>query len=263
MMIDRPLKTYHSPSLCIGLILKGRWQTAVNGKFLNVSNVGIPTILAAGEDFEAVTMQEPSQRFRMAALNIEAGFLASGIGEDEDSFHTLSTLLKLDVLQQELPACEILRSILQRLYDNPYRGPLGRLYAESLALSAIVELAVHLRGERSYRKILPSHHDLAQEAREILDRDIASVPSIGDLARHMGMSQVTLRRVFKAAFGITIFEYVRNRKLDAARIMLREGRFQVAEVSYRVGYPNPANFATAYRRRFGHPPTIELKRFKI
>jgi AraC-like DNA-binding protein len=73
---------------------------------------------------------------------------------------------------------------------------------------------------------------------------------------------VTLRRLFKAVFGVPIIEYVRSRNLDAARLMLREGRFQVAEVGYRVGYSDPANFTNAYRRRFGRPPTQDIESFQ-
>jgi AraC-like DNA-binding protein len=199
----------------------------------------------------------------MAALNIGAEFFATTTDDDDALFGAFRAFLKPGYIQHEFPNCGVLRSILQRLYNNPYQGTLGRLYTESLALSAIVELAVHLQGGNCHHPILSSNHDRAYEVREILDQDIAASPPIRELARRVGMSAVTLRRLFKATFGVTIIEYVRDRKLDAARIMLAEGRLQVGEIAYRVGYSDQANFTTAYRRRFGYPPTAELKRFKI
>jgi AraC-like DNA-binding protein len=262
LVSGRHLKGFHPPTLCIGLLLKGTWRSVVNGQPLDMPSVGVPTMLAAGETFEAVTRQTVGQRCRMAALNIGAEFFST-TDEDDSPFHILGTFLKPGYFQYEFPNCEILKSILLRLYNNPYQGTIGRLYTESLALSAIVELAVHLKGGYCHRTVLPSHYDQAYEVREILDRDIAATPSASELARRVGMSEVTLRRMFKATFGVTIVEYVRDRRLDAARVMLREGRFQVAEIAYRIGYSDPANFTTAYRRRFGHPPTVELKSFKI
>jgi AraC-like DNA-binding protein len=263
LVSGRRVKGCHPPTLCIGLLLKGTWQSVINGKPLEMPNVGVPAMLAAGETFEAVTRQTVGQRCRMAALSIGPEFFSSTSDEDDSLLDVVAAFLKPGYSQYEFPNCEILKSILQRLYNNPYQGTIGRLYTESLALSAIVELAVHLKGGCGHRTILPSHYDQVHEAREILDQDIAASPPVGELARRVSMSEVTLRRMFKATFGITIVEYVRDRRLDAARVMLRERRFQVAEIAYRVGYSDPANFTTAYRRRFGHPPTVELKCFKI
>jgi AraC-like DNA-binding protein len=262
MVSDMRIKGHHAPILCVGLLLKGSWSSIVNGKVLEMPRVGVPAMLAAGETFESITRQTIGQRCRMAALNIGAEFFSSQSDEDDELLHVLTGFLKPGYFQHEFPNCEVLKSIMQRLYNNPYQGTIGRLYTESLALSAIVELALHIKGEHTHRAILPSHYDQAYEARAILEQDLAVTPSIGELARRVGMSEVTLRRVFKATFGVTILDYVRDRRLDAGRVMLREGRFQVAEIAYRVGYSDPANFTTAYRRRFGHAPTQEVKRFR-
>ena len=57
---------------------------------------------------------------------------------------------------------------------------------------------------------------------------------------------------------MTIIDYLRDRRLEMARIMVRERRLSVAAIAYRVGFASPANFATAYRRRFGRPPTQDF-----
>lgn len=263
LVSPRHIKGEHPPVLCVGLLLKGTWQSIVNGKPLSMPNAGIPAMMAAGEPFETVTKQSVGQRCRMAAVNVSAEFFTSQSDEDDALFGKLSALLRPGYIQQEFPNCAIVKSILHKLYNNPYRDTLGRLYAESLALSLIVELAVHLNGGHDHGTLLSSHLNQAHEAREILDRNLAAAPSINELARHVGMSEATLRRAFKATFGQTIIEYLRDRRLDAARVMLGEGRFQVSAIAYRAGYSDPANFTTAYRRRFGHPPTFDMKRFKI
>jgi AraC-like DNA-binding protein len=262
LVSDLSVKGYHPPCLCIGLLLKGSWNSVVNGKSVEMPGEGIPGFLAAGETFEAMTKQTIGQRCRMAALSVGADFFSSQSEEDDPLWRGLTALMKADYQQFALPNCGVLNSILQRLYYNPYQGAIGRLYAESLTLTALVELAVHIQGGHYHRSRLAPHHDQAYEARQILDEDFAAAGSIAELARRVGMSEITLRRAFKATFGITIVEYVRDRRLDAARIMLREGRYQVAEIAYRVGYSDPANFTHAYRRRFGNPPSAELKPFK-
>jgi AraC-like DNA-binding protein len=262
LVSDLSIKGYHPPCLCIGLLLKGEWQSVVNGNTVDMPGEGIPGFMACGETFEAVTKQSVGQRCRMAALSIDADFFSTQDNEDEPLWRGLAAHLKSDYRQYGLPNCGVLKSILQRLYYNPYQGAIGRLYAESLTLTALVELAVHIDGGHYHRTNLAPHRDQVHEARRILDEDLAGAPPNAELARRVGMSEITLRRAFKATFGITIIDYVRDRRLDAARVMLRDGRLQVAEIAYRVGYSDPANFTNAYRRRFGNPPTAELKPFK-
>lgn len=264
LMSGLHVKGHHPPTLCIGLLLKGSWPwpSIINGKALDMLKVGIPVMVAAGETFESITNQTVGQRCRMAALNIGPDFFSSQSGEDDALWHVLTAFLKSAYRQHDLPNCEGLKSILLRLYNNPYQGAISRLYRESLALSALVELAVYLKDGHCHCSVFPLHRNRAFEAREIIDQDIAAAPPIAQLAHRVGMSEVTLRRAFKTTFGVTIVEYVRDRRLDAARIMLREGRFLIAEVAYRVGYSDPASFTHAYRRRFGHPPIVELKGFK-
>lgn len=257
----RHIKGVHSPFLCISLLLNGTWQSIIDGKPRIMPDMGVPAMLTAGEPFEAVTNQAVGQRCRMAAVNVSAEFFHPQGNEDDALFAGLAAFLRPGYSQHELPDCEVVKSILHRLYNNPFQGTIGKLYAESLALSAIVELAVHIKGTHIHRTRLPSHFDHAYAAREIIDQSLASTPSISELSRRVGVSEVKLRRLFKSAFGITIIDYVRDRRLAAARVMLGEGRFQVSEIAYRVGYSDPANFTTAYRRRFGHPPTHDLKRF--
>jgi AraC-like DNA-binding protein len=43
--------------------------------------------------------------------------------------------------------------------------------------------------------------------------------------------------------------------LDAARRLLREGRYNVTEVALRVGYTNPSKFAAAFKAQFGVSPS--------
>ncbi|WP_425487890.1 helix-turn-helix transcriptional regulator [Microvirga lupini] len=68
------------------------------------------------------------------------------------------------------------------------------------------------------------------------------------------MSTSSLQRHFRAAFGMTVFEFIRNEKLNEAwRLLMQEG-ISVGEAAYRAGYSSAANFTTAFKRRFGVLP---------
>ncbi|MEC8040239.1 MAG: AraC family transcriptional regulator, partial [Pseudomonadota bacterium] len=99
--------------------------------------------------------------------------------------------------------------------------------------------------------------DLAFEARQLIDDCPERFQSIRALAAELNTNETTLQRQFKAKFDLTVFQYVLARRMQAARILIKDGHLQIAEVAYRVGYNSPANFSTAYRRYYGHAPQDE------
>jgi AraC-like DNA-binding protein len=76
-----------------------------------------------------------------------------------------------------------------------------------------------------------------------------------ELARRSGASESTLLRSFRRELGCRPGEYWRSRRLDESLVLLRAGRYTVAEVALRAGYQNPTSFGHAFRVRFGHPPS--------
>jgi AraC-like DNA-binding protein len=81
-----------------------------------------------------------------------------------------------------------------------------------------------------------------------------------ELARRSGASESTLLRSFRRELGCRPGEYWRTRRLDESLVMLRAGRYSVAEVAARAGYDNPTSFGYAFRARFGRPPSGFLRK---
>lgn len=87
----------------------------------------------------------------------------------------------------------------------------------------------------------------------ILQAEYADPPSLGELARRVGVNRRYLTGDFRKRFGRSIAAEITALRLRHAYDMLEAG-LQVGEVALRVGY-SPSHFAVAYRRRFGHPPS--------
>lgn len=73
------------------------------------------------------------------------------------------------------------------------------------------------------------------------------------LARKAGVSAATLNNHFSNLYGETIASYLRRRRMERGRELLRAGA-SVAEASMSVGYANPSKFAAAFKRVFGETP---------
>jgi AraC-like DNA-binding protein len=91
-------------------------------------------------------------------------------------------------------------------------------------------------------------------ARDYLKNNFASAPSIGELARRVGMNQTKLKAAFREVTGMTIYEYILRCRMERAAILLQTQEYSVAEVAYQVGYTYPANFTHAFKKFHGALP---------
>lgn len=258
---DEKVVGSYMPSLFVGVLLEGEHTGFVEGRSIATSRVGVPTLLGVGDDVEIASGQHAGQICRMSGFHVGVDFLRS-FGEEAQlpGCDALAGLFAGGFLWQEVETSAVLRILLMQLADNPYQGALARLYSESRVLSALVEVGDLFREQRGgvIPQLSRSHRDHAEHARVLLDSRLADPPSVPELARLVGLNETSLRRSFKLAFGTTIIDYLRDRRLDVARVLVRERRLSIAEIAYRVGFASPANFATAYRRRFGRAPTQDL-----
>ncbi len=97
--------------------------------------------------------------------------------------------------------------------------------------------------------------DLCRTAQQYLEQHLFEPLTVAQLARTCHTSESTLLRVFRRELGVPPTAYLRNRRLDEALLLLESRRYSVSEVSARVGYSNLPAFTTAFRRRFGAPPS--------
>ena len=177
---------------------------------------------------------------------------------DDDNLDVLQSFLEPGLHHATLPWSRKIVDLAERTLGGPYNGALGAIYRESQALHFILEVASMLQEERRLiERIGRRHYDRVIEARTLLDRNLVDPPKLLALAKQLGVNVTTLQANFKAAFGTTVFGYVRNRRLEMGRILILEHGLGVAEAGYRVGFTNAAAFTAAYRRHFGSPPSAD------
>lgn len=91
-------------------------------------------------------------------------------------------------------------------------------------------------------------------AQRLLHDDLAQPPDLASLAKAVGTNSHRLNEAFRQCAGATVFEYLREARMEQARKLLRETGLAVQVIAADLGYENPANFATAFRARFGMSP---------
>lgn len=81
-----------------------------------------------------------------------------------------------------------------------------------------------------------------------------------DVSHAVGISERTLRRLFRAVVGLSWRDYLLQARLLRAMALLAEPGSSVLEVSIAVGFDNPSAFARAFARHGGETPSAYQRR---
>jgi DNA-binding response OmpR family regulator len=95
-----------------------------------------------------------------------------------------------------------------------------------------------------------------ERARAIIEREYDRPLTLVGLARRVGMSARRLQRDFRHRFGTTPAAFLVECRMRRAASQLRDPQRLVKEVAASVGFPNPNNFATAFKRHHGVSPRV-------
>jgi len=82
---------------------------------------------------------------------------------------------------------------------------------------------------------------------------------VAELAKSVGMSASAFHKHFKAVTSTTPLQYQKALRLTEARGLLRAGPHSVASAAFAVGYESASQFSREYARKFGRPPSRDLR----
>lgn len=92
--------------------------------------------------------------------------------------------------------------------------------------------------------------------RQYVNRNFSSVSiSTGEIAGLANISEAHLCRVFKRHEGITLTEYIVQRRMNEAKELLLNDALLMKEVAQRSGYENEKYFYTVFKRYVGVSPS--------
>jgi len=107
--------------------------------------------------------------------------------------------------------------------------------------------------------LIPRH---VRRAEELMHADTGAQLTLGEIARHAGVSVRSLSQGFQQFRGVTPMAMLRAIRLDKVRAELLSARSgaSVTDVATRHGFTHLGRFAGFYRKRFGESPRRTLDR---
>lgn len=138
----------------------------------------------------------------------------------------------------------------------------GATAAQSMA--RLMLLHWHPEGQAPYIGFMPGkdHDDpLVVELQRWLESNFSVTHPVDEMTRRCGLSSRSLERRFMKATGYSPITYVQNLRVEAAKRRLERTDMAVDDISYEVGYENPAFFRRLFKRRTRLTPVQYRRRF--
>jgi AraC-like DNA-binding protein len=154
--------------------------------------------------------------------------------------------------------------------------PFNRLLAlldepENVAvLAPLIEREIHYRlltsdlGARLWQiASAGSQNQRIARAIDWLKVNYAQPLRIDDLATQVQMSASSLHHHFRQLTAMSPLQYQKWLRLNEARRLMLNERFDAASAAFRVGYESPSQFSREYSRLFGAPPKRDIDGLRL
>ncbi len=96
---------------------------------------------------------------------------------------------------------------------------------------------------------------LVSEMMHIIEENTYDKISVEAICTRLNYSRAYLSKIFKAASGYTILEYILMRKIREAKKLIREEKYNFSEISDMLSFDNPHYFSTVFKKQTNMTPT--------
>lgn len=178
--------------------------------------------------------------------------------EDEEIivFHFSSMeMIGGEIMRYSVAESEEYRALFERALEVWNQKEAGYHYA---ATAIFYEILSRLAVDSTSK--YESGYSLADAAAQMMQRDFANATlTVKEIAGHLYISEVYLRRIFHAAYGVSPKQYLDALRIEYAKTLLESGYYTHREIAKLCGYEDVKYFRTAFKRHTGVTPATYAK----
>ncbi len=154
---------------------------------------------------------------------------------------------------------EVLGRIMKAEMDAGY--PNGRVYLDSLG-SEVGEQLVSRHSSGSASAPVKGGLPNLKRVLAYIEDNIAQDLSLKEIAAIAGISVSHVKTTFRSSVGLPVHQYVVERRVERAQMMLREGNLPLSRIAAETGFAHQSHLAYHVRRLLGVSPSESARRFR-
>lgn len=238
----------------------------INGRFETSFSMRSHVLLKPGDMaiscYDGVHGSSSESRFPLGyyegiCLEVNPEAASGWIAQHAPAFHVDFSALKQNLLDSKWymvgsagSRCE---HVFRELYESASYADHTVLQLKVLELLLLLERIPQESGMDSYysaEQTLLAHH-----LRDHLLTNREGYVSLAQLAAEHEMSVSHLQKLFKQVYGVPVYRYIKEYRLEQAAVELVRSRKPITEIAQRAGYDNASKFSESFKKRYGKTPS--------
>jgi len=147
------------------------------------------------------------------------------------------------------------------IFYGPDKEKAARLYKKipyctAKQLDALYDLVSHIFFEKA---IVIKDMPLSLTAENYIEKNLSKDLSVSSLCKELGVNKNQLYALFEDFFGMSVGEYVTDKRIKEAKRLLSTEKIPISEVAERVGVFNYSYFFRLFKRKTGLTPKQYIK----
>ena len=142
------------------------------------------------------------------------------------------------------------QNIISEILSDEKTGLLKRLFLEAKVLELILlQFENKKKGIHTSTTLKKIHL-----AKDLIINNLDKQFSVHELSKKIYLNEFLLKKEFKKNFGVTIFEFSLQQRMNEARKLLSNTTKPIYEIAELVGYKNPTHFSAAFKKMLSITP---------
>ncbi len=211
------------------------------------------------EDHEAQGIETVAVMYRSAFLESVIHANGNSVADEIRRLSRVSGAPLLLFFKPVAAATTFARSLLDQSFESATAGLTQQATGLSLTSALLEQLGALDSDTLAHRHFGQRDIDALTAAKTMMDENLEYKHSIDTLATAVGLNRRKLSEGFSLLFGISVANYLTERRMQRARELL-QSELPLTEIAAQVGYESQSSFGRAYKKAFGLTPGAERKR---
>ena len=148
------------------------------------------------------------------------------------------------------PRCE---HVFRELYESASYAERSFLQLKVLELLTLLGRIPQESAGEAYYSVRQT--ELAHHLRDHLLTNRDRYVSLANLAAEHEISVSHLQKLFKQVYGVPVYHYIREYRLEQAAMELVRSAKPVTQIAQSIGYDNASKFSESFKKRYGKTPS--------
>ncbi len=187
---------------------------------------------------------------------VERGWLEARCKTRKDR-HQIDSLFARKCVLSWIPSAGVYSKALELSRLSNANTLAKAIHAEQLTMQVLatsLEELIKRMTTEDYRKGIQSvnHTDSLKSS---VNEYLSNCSTVSNVAHALNMSERSLQRKFKEQYGECISSYIKQRKMEKAKVALLIQHKSIGEAAYIAGYKHPSSFISAFKKQMGTTPS--------